>query len=107
MERAEFWRSSNSMQEPAKVIDISLIDRWMVELDEALAVGTARTRRDAAHAVYLKLLHARDECGPAPNTALFDHLERAIAKSRQLHDAFHAELQHELEWAGQYGASND
>jgi hypothetical protein len=89
------------------VTDPALIDRWMAELDGALQQASARTRRDAAHAVYLKLLNVRDAQGPAGNVDLLEHVEAAIMKSRQLHDAFHAELQHELEWAGQNGGAND
>lgn len=85
-------------------IDFSLIDRWITDLDEALMEGSTRERRDAAHAVYLQLLSVRDEDCAEANSAWLDRLEGAIARSRQLHDAFHAELQHELEWAGQYGA---
>jgi hypothetical protein len=88
-------------------MDLSLIDSWMTELNDALLEGAARTRRDAAQAVYLKLLGARNEQGSEANSALLKQLDGAIAKSRQLHDAFHAELQHELEWAGQHPAEND
>jgi hypothetical protein len=87
--------------------DLSVIDTWMAELDEALSDGSTRTRRDTANAVNLKLLSLRNELGSATSIEVLNQLEAAINKSRQLHDAFHAELQHELEWAGQYDAGNN
>ena len=87
--------------------DISVIDTWMAELNEALRQGSTRTRRDTAHAVNLKLLSLRNELDSEADNEALNQLETAICKSRQLHDAFHAELQHELEWAGQPGAGND
>ena len=87
--------------------DLSVINTWMAELDEALGHGSTRTRRDTAHAVNSKLLSLRNELGSETNIEVLNQLEAAINKSRQLHDAFHADLQHELEWAGQYGAGND
>lgn len=86
--------------------DLSVIDIWMTELDKALHHGSTRTRRDASHAVNLKLLSLRNACGSEPPIEML-RLDAAINKSRQLHDAFHAELLHELEWAGQYGRSID
>jgi|GEM_PF-6280471 len=80
--------------------DFSAIDTWMTELDEALRHSSTRTRRDAAHAVNLKLLSLRNEYSAETNTQVLNRLDAAINKSRQLHDAFHAELQHELKWAG-------
>lgn len=85
--------------------DTSVIDTWMAELNEALGQGSTRTRRDISHAVNLKLLCLRSGLGSETSAEVHNRLETAINKSRQLHDAFHAELQHELEWAGQFGAS--
>ncbi|MFT3931046.1 MAG: hypothetical protein QM709_12210 [Spongiibacteraceae bacterium] len=75
------------------------IETWLAELDAALAQSSTRERRDAAQAVYEKLLALREEIEPHASTSLRSHMDNALAKSRQLHDAFHAELQHELEWA--------
>src|SRR5690606_36116476 len=95
---AYFGHEALNRRDAGMAADLSVINTWMAELDEALGHGSTRTRRDTAHAVNSKSLSLRNELGSETNIEVLNQLEAAINKSRQLHDAFHADLQHELEW---------
>lgn len=84
----------------------TLIATWMLELDAALAHGTARSCRDATQAVLNKLIALR-KADDIEFDALNGSINDAMEKCQQLHDAFHQELQHELEWAGQHRLNID
>jgi hypothetical protein len=75
-------------------------------LDGKIAEGHAAQSRDAAYAVYVKLASLREQLPAQPDVSkplteagVEKALEQASQKAWRLYEAFHLEVQYDLEWA--------
>ena len=73
------------------------IEQLMAGLNRNIAEGHAVQSRDAAYAAYLKLIALREQSGISAEAERL--LEQNCQKAWLLYEAFHLEVQHELEWA--------
>lgn len=78
----------------------------MAGLDGKIAEGHAAQSRDAAYAVYVKLASLREQLPAQPDVnrtrteaGVERALEQASQKAWRLYEAFHLEVQYDLEWA--------
>ncbi len=81
------------------------IEQLMAGLDSKIAEGHAVQSRDAAYAVYVKLALLREQLPTQPDASktltearVEKALEQASQKAWRLYEAFHLEVQHDLEW---------
>ncbi|HDZ56751.1 MAG TPA: hypothetical protein ENI17_01685 [Pseudomonas xinjiangensis] len=87
-------------------VEITEIEQLMSGLDGKIAEGHAAQSRDAAYAVYVKLEALHEQLPPQSNVnrtlteaGVEDALEQARKKAWRLYEAFHLEVQYDLEWA--------
>ena len=75
------------------------IEQLMAGLNRKIAEGNAAQSRDAAYAVYVKLASLREQLPALTEAGVEKALEHASQKARRLYEAFHLEVQYDLEWA--------
>lgn len=87
-------------------VETAEIEQLMAGLDGKIAEGHAAQSRDAAYAVYVKLEALREQLPPQPDVNrtrteawVEEALEQASKKAWRLYEAFHVEVQYDLEWA--------
>jgi len=87
-------------------VETTEIEQLMSRLDGKIAEGHAAQSRDAAYAVYVKLASLREQLPAQPDVSkplteagVEKALEQASQKAWRLYEAFHLEVQYDLEWA--------
>lgn len=87
-------------------VDTTEIEQLMAGLSGKIAEGHAAQSCDAAYAVYLELEALREQFAPKPDVnrtrtkaGVEKALEQASQKAWRLYEAFHLEVQYDLEWA--------
>jgi len=86
-------------------VETTEIEQLMAGLDSKIAEGHDAQSRDAAYAVYVKLALLREQLPTQPDVsktlteARVKALEHASQKAWRLYEAFHLEVQYDLEWA--------
>ncbi|WP_225776322.1 hypothetical protein [Pseudomonas sp. Marseille-Q5115] len=77
------------------------IEQLIAILNRKIAEGDALLSRDAAYAAYQELGSLREQSGISAEAQKL--LEQASQKVWRLYEAFHLEVQHDLEWANSRG----